>query len=229
MRTIVIFGGVFFFLVVLALGLRLALHLVEPTELSAPVPVVADARVDTGQRAPVDDEPAVIEAAPPEDAVDDVVDVEEEGADGGEDEEDEDDEALDEEDEPDEAAARVPKDCSVKKVKRRDDGAYVLPTSALEQYVLHPDRLDKLGSFGWKKTKKGQIKGVRMSRMPCPGMLRAGGLRNGDVVLSVNGTPATSVARGFSIWRDAKSSGKARVVVRHGKEGTRTIRYILKD
>lgn len=123
----------------------------------------------------------------------------------------------------------TPKDCSVKKVKRRDNGTYVIAKSTLETYVRSPDKIDRLGSFGWARKKDGSVRGVRMRRMPCPGLMRAAGMRNGDIVLSVNGTPATSVARGLAIWAEVKRSGSARVVVAHKGEGKRTLRYILTD
>lgn len=128
------------------------------------------------------------------------------------------------------AAPKPPPSCDVRAVSKRKDGAAVVKKSTLERYVRNPDSVSSLGSFSWKRHKKSkEIRGVRMRRMPCPGLMRAAGLRNGDVVLSVNGTPATSVARGMVIWADVKASGKARMKVKHGKEGTRTVTVYVRD
>lgn len=128
------------------------------------------------------------------------------------------------------AEPKPPPSCDVRAVSKRSDGAAVVKKSTLERYVRNPDSVSSLGSFSWKRHKKSKdIRGVRMRRMPCPGLMRAAGLRNGDVVLSVNGTPATSVARGMVIWADVKSSGKARMKVKHGTEGTRTVVVYVRD
>jgi hypothetical protein len=128
------------------------------------------------------------------------------------------------------AEPKPPPSCDVRAVSKRKDGSAVVKKSTLERYVRNPDSVSSLGSFSWKRHKKSKdIRGVRMRRMPCPGLMRAAGLRNGDVVLSVNGTPATSVARGMVIWADVKASGKARMKVKHGKEGTRTVVVYVRD
>lgn len=108
--------------------------------------------------------------------------------------------------------------CEDQRVVKKD-GVYHIPRSILDGYATSPGRAGELGSFWWGKNKKGQKTGVKMGKLPCPGLLKAAGFRRGDLVLSVNGAKPTSIARAVSIYSSARSKGTAEVIVRRGKKG----------
>ena len=108
--------------------------------------------------------------------------------------------------------------CSHPEIEKRD-GVYYVPKSLLDGYAASPGKATSLGSFWWGKNKKGDKTGVRFGELPCPGVLRASGFRRGDLVVSVNGSKPTSIARAVSIYGAARKAGSADVVVRRGKKG----------
>lgn len=108
--------------------------------------------------------------------------------------------------------------CQDQRVVKKD-GVYHIPRSLLDGYATSPARAAELGSFWWGKNKQGQKTGVKMGKLPCPGLLRAAGFRRGDLVLSVNGAKPTSVARAVAIYGTARKQGSADVIVRRGKKG----------
>jgi hypothetical protein len=108
--------------------------------------------------------------------------------------------------------------CQDKRVTKKD-GVYHIPRGILDGYATSPGRAGELGSFWWGKNKKGQKTGVKMGKLPCPGLLRAAGFRRGDLVMSVNGAKPTSIARAVSIYSAARKKGSAEVIVRRGKKG----------
>lgn len=68
-------------------------------------------------------------------------------------------------------------------VTRREDGVYVIE----RQLVLyHTSSLDHFNQLGWSRANK-EGKGWVISGFDCQGALWHGGMRRGDVVLSVNG------------------------------------------
>jgi hypothetical protein len=121
--------------------------------------------------------------------------------------------------------------CTTAQVVKKD-GVYHVPRSLLDRYATSPGKAAELGSFWWGKNKKGQKTGVKMGKLPCPGLLRAAGFRRGDLVLSVNGAKPTSIARAVSIYSAARSKGTAEVIVRRGKKGKKKkvrLRYRFTD
>ncbi|MEC7947095.1 MAG: hypothetical protein VX265_05970 [Myxococcota bacterium] len=101
----------------------------------------------------------------------------------------------------------------------RKDGVYHIPRGVLDRYATSPGKAGELGSFWWAKNKKGEKTGVRLGRLPCPGLLRSAGFRRGDLILSVNGAKPTSIARAVAIYGAARRQGTAEVVVRRGRKG----------
>lgn len=121
--------------------------------------------------------------------------------------------------------------CATSQVTRKD-GVVVIPRSVLDQYATAPAKAAELGSFWWARNQAGDKTGVRLGKLPCPGLLRAAGFRSGDLVLSVNGDRPTSVARAVAIYGTARSQGSADVVVRRGKKGKKKkvrLRYRFTD
>ncbi len=129
-----------------------------------------------------------------------------------------------------EASNKAGRDCSDGRVKQRADGTYEIQESTLEYYALHPAEGEKLGEFWWAKGRDGQVRGVRLGKLPCPGLMRGAGMMPGDVLLSVNGQTPTSISKGISIWRDVKKSNRATLVVQRKKGGgKKTLKYIITD
>jgi len=121
--------------------------------------------------------------------------------------------------------------CATSEVTRKD-GVVLIPRSVLDQYATAPAKAAELGSFWWARNQAGDKTGVRLGKLPCPGLLRAAGFRSGDLVLSVNGDRPTSVARAVAIYGTARSQGSADVVVRRGKKGKKKkvrLRYRFTD
>lgn len=121
--------------------------------------------------------------------------------------------------------------CKTDQVVKKD-GVYHVPRSLLDRYATSPGKAGELGSFWWGKNKKGQKTGVKMGKLPCPGLLRSAGFRRGDLVLSVNGSKPTSIARAVSIYSSARKKGTAEVIVRRGKKGNKKkvrLRYRFTD
>lgn len=70
----------------------------------------------------------------------------------------------------------------------------------------------------------GRLAGVRLSAGSDAGLMRQIGLRPGDIVTMVNGTPIDSVARGEQIMSSLGSSGPVRItVLRDGKPTALTV------
>jgi len=121
--------------------------------------------------------------------------------------------------------------CATSQVTRKD-GVVLIPRSVLDRYATAPAKAAELGSFWWARNQAGDKTGVRLGKLPCPGLLRAAGFRSGDLVLSVNGDRPTSVARAVAIYGTARSQGSADVVVRRGKKGRKKkvrLRYRFTD
>ena len=128
-------------------------------------------------------------------------------------------------------ASKKKRSCKTSGVVKKS-GVYHVPRRVLDGYASSPAKADDLGSFWWAKNKKGEKTGVRLGKMPCPGLLRAAGFRPGDLVLSVNGSKPTSIARAVAIYGSARAKGTADVVVRRGRKGEKKnvrLRYRFTD
>ena len=80
--------------------------------------------------------------------------------------------------------------------------------------------------MAWHRSADGKVDGFRIRRIRCGGVLHEAGLRNGDVVHTVNGKPVRTLPQALGAYRRLR---KKRVlwleVTRRGD--TRTLRYLL--
>ncbi len=104
------------------------------------------------------------------------------------------------------------------RVEKKGD-TFHIPRSVLDSYAKNPAKAGELGSFWWATGKQKKKPGVRLGKLPCPGLMRAAGFRPGDVVVAVNGARPVSVASAVSIYGAARKKGSAVVLVRRGKKG----------
>lgn len=103
------------------------------------------------------------------------------------------------------------------------DSGYNVSREVVDSYA-HITRYRRLGHVSWHESETGERDGFKLRRIHCD--LREAGIRNGDVVTSVNGQAVLSIPEAIRMW--FKVRRKSRVVlgiIRRGE--SMTISYEL--
>jgi hypothetical protein len=90
--------------------------------------------------------------------------------------------------------------CNVEGVTKIDSTHYVLSQAFVDKYIDDTDKAGQQGAANWAANKSGETTGVKLSQLRCAP--RQAGLKNGDVVKTVNGRPITSTVNAWAAYRD---------------------------
>ena len=77
------------------------------------------------------------------------------------------------------------------------DGGFSVGREVVDHYA-HITRYRELGHVSWHKDAEGERDGFKLRRINCD--LREAGIRNGDVVTSVNGQTVQTIPQGIRLW-----------------------------
>ena len=102
------------------------------------------------------------------------------------------------------------------------DGGYHVNRDVIDYYA-HLTRYSELGWAGWHKGVGGDRDGFKVRKINCD--LHEAGIRNGDIIHSVNGRVVTTIPQGIRTWRKIRK--KRRIILnitRRGKPMTLTYR-----
>ena len=110
-----------------------------------------------------------------------------------------------------------------------DDGVYEVDVALIDHYTRNINAFIKLGfSKPWEKEETGQ-QGWYVSGFSCTSPLYAGGLRRGDVLLTVNGKKTRSYVQVYFLYQKLKHNKEFEVeLLRKGKAPT-TLNYRIVD
>ena len=74
---------------------------------------------------------------------------------------------------------------------------------------------------------EGDIVGFRVRRIKCGSVLHQAGIRNGDVVRSINGRPVTTIPQALSAYRKLRRKRKLEVELTRRSGEAVSLRYKL--
>jgi hypothetical protein len=95
----------------------------------------------------------------------------------------------------------------------------------VDYYATHLRALDELGWVTKWKSEDGYYKGFKVGGLECGNDAWLAGLRNGDVVLSVNGTRVNSILEGIAAWaKNRKADVIVLEILRRGEIRSHTYR-----
>tara|TARA_B100001250_G_scaffold40978_1_gene32471 strand:- start:1858 stop:2568 length:711 start_codon:yes stop_codon:yes gene_type:complete len=104
------------------------------------------------------------------------------------------------------------------------DAGYSVERSVVDHYA-HITRYRKLGHVSWYRDDDGRKEGFKLRRIHCD--LREAGIRNGDVVTSVNGKTVRSIPQAITLyWKIRRQSSVVLEILRRGTPIT--ISYVLR-
>ncbi|NQT83097.1 hypothetical protein HQ563_08740 [bacterium] len=108
----------------------------------------------------------------------------------------------------------------------RKDYTYVVKYQELQGRI--PSAEDYRGTFGLEPITEGTlVKGLKITSLPRDNLLYAAGLRQGDAIESINGTPINDEASAFNLLRSAAANGfSIQLGITRGRT-KRTIVYTL--
>lgn len=112
--------------------------------------------------------------------------------------------------------------CQVEGVTQIDSTHYILSRAFVNKYIRDSERAQKQGYATWANDKGGDRAGVRLKQLRCAP--RTAGLRNGDVVRSVNGKSVTSTLDAWAVYREVQSASRYTVVIKR-KGSPLTLHY----
>ena len=115
-------------------------------------------------------------------------------------------------------------------VKKVQKNRYALTRGLVDYYANHIKKAQDLANASWHKNKAGKVDGVRLRRVRCGSLLYESGLRNGDVVKSINGRKVKSLRTAVKSWMEVRRSrnDKFQVVVARGNKEVRLV-YLVED
>ena len=91
---------------------------------------------------------------------------------------------------------------------------YNVERSVVDHYA-HITRYRKLGRVSWHRGEDGRKEGFKLRRIHCD--LREAGIRNGDVVTSVNGSTVQSIPQAITLyWKIRRQSSVVLEIIRRG-------------
>lgn len=103
---------------------------------------------------------------------------------------------------------------------------YRVERELIDYYSSHLKEAAELAYVYWYR-EEGEIKGFRVRRIRCGNVLHQAGFRNGDVILSINGRPVTTIPQALLAYRKLRRKKQLRVeVVRRTGESVQ-LRYKL--
>jgi len=104
------------------------------------------------------------------------------------------------------------------------EAGYSVERSVVDHYA-HITRYRKLGHVSWYRDDDGRKEGFKLRRIHCD--LREAGIRNGDVVTSVNGKTVRSIPQAITLyWKIRRQTRVVLEIIRRGNP--MTIIYELK-
>ncbi len=110
-------------------------------------------------------------------------------------------------------------------IRTRPDGVVVVERDLVSAYASRPASLSALGWTSRHQGADGRPDGFRVGGIRCGNDLHQVGLRNGDVVHSVNGKPLTSVPEALWAYATLKKEGRIRLrITRDGQPATLVVR-----
>ena len=134
------------------------------------------------------------------------------------------------------AAAAAKRSTASKRRRNCDEGTDAITKVSTNRYEVERDLVDyytgdiseamTLASVYWYR-EDGEIVGFRVRRIKCGSVLHQAGIRNGDVVRSINGRPVTTIPQALSAYRKLRRKRKLEVeLVRRSGEAV-SLRYKL--
>jgi S1-C subfamily serine protease len=99
------------------------------------------------------------------------------------------------------------------------DTRYRVERGYLNSMALRPTAIRKLGHASWHRNDTGEVVGFRVRRIRCGSPLHQAGIRNGDIIRTVNGREPRSLPQAIRLWFKMRKKTFVRVVLtRNGQE-----------
>lgn len=114
------------------------------------------------------------------------------------------------------------------RIRATGEAAWQVERALVQYYARHLGALNDLGYVVAHEDDQGRSEGLRVGGLRCNNVVQQAGIKNGDIVHSVNGRPVKSLAQ--AIWLYTTMKGKDEVVVEVLRKGVkREHRYQLVD
>ncbi len=104
---------------------------------------------------------------------------------------------------------------------------YKVDKDLVSAWTTDLDKAESLADTYWHRGSDGQRDGFRVRRIRCGSPLDEVGLRNGDVVHSINGQAVTGTTDVFWVWRKVRKADTLTVAVSHRDGTQQTLSYLL--
>ena len=97
---------------------------------------------------------------------------------------------------------RKNKRCNIENpgIQSKNDTHFEMSKDLIQYYSMHWGEAAELAFLTWSRESSGEIKGINIRQIPCNSPLKFTGLKRGDVVLAVNGTPMTSESKMMMVY-----------------------------
>ncbi|MFT4974542.1 MAG: hypothetical protein ACI8S6_000425 [Myxococcota bacterium] len=117
-------------------------------------------------------------------------------------------------------------DCDqISGVTRHSESRYTLSQAFVDRYIRDQGQAQQQGGASWKKNKQRETVGIRLRSLRCAP--RTAGLKNNDIIKSINGRAVTSTAGALLAYSDLKRSDSFSVKLRRSGK-TMTIQYTVR-
>lgn len=125
-----------------------------------------------------------------------------------------------------EKAAKRQARCDAQKLPIEAVGGdrYTVEDDVVRTYIADLDQAQRLAWVGWARDDGGEIRGFKVKKIKSCSPLHQAGIRNGDVITSVNGKPITNVTQAWAAWNKLKRKRDIQVELERKGE-PRTMRY----
>jgi len=98
-------------------------------------------------------------------------------------------------------------------VEKTGDQTFTIDRSVIESYASDRERLFSLGWVARHEDTRGRVDGFRVGGIRCGNLLAQVGLRNRDVVHTINGKKVTSIFQALGAYRKLRRSDRVEVAI----------------
>ncbi|CAN0456592.1 unnamed protein product, partial [Ectocarpus fasciculatus] len=109
-------------------------------------------------------------------------------------------------------------------VTRHSSTKFTLSRSFFNSYIRDQDKAAQQGRASWRQNKNQDNTGIRISGLRCAP--RTAGLRNSDVIKSINGRSLTSSVNAYAAYKDMKNGDRFSVKLKRDGQ-LMTIQYTV--